>query len=94
LLVIGGFAKCGTSSLFAWLSQHPEVCPAAIKETPLRRFESWALRNWCEPRRPCWQIFAIGSVSHFQAIYETESEALHRLTGKAGLLDPLHPDLG
>jgi len=33
LLIVGGFAKCGTTSLFGYLSQHPEICPSAIKET-------------------------------------------------------------
>jgi hypothetical protein len=30
---IGGFPKCGTTSLFDWLADHPEVCPASLKET-------------------------------------------------------------
>lgn len=32
-LVIAGAPKCGTTSLFAWLSDHPEVCGASRKET-------------------------------------------------------------
>lgn len=32
-VVIGGAPKCGTSSLFAWLADHPEVCGSRIKET-------------------------------------------------------------
>lgn len=32
-LVIGGAPKCGTSSLFKWLVDHPEVCGSSIKET-------------------------------------------------------------
>jgi hypothetical protein len=39
-LIIAGVNKAGTSSLFSYLSQHPEICPSSIKETgyflPLR----------------------------------------------------------
>lgn len=31
-LVIGGAPKCGTSSLFSWLADHPQVCGSADKE--------------------------------------------------------------
>ncbi|MEM7104597.1 MAG: sulfotransferase domain-containing protein [Bacteroidota bacterium] len=30
--LIGGFQKCGTSTLFHWLSQHPQIEPASKKE--------------------------------------------------------------
>jgi hypothetical protein len=44
-LVIAGAPKCGTSSLFNWLVDHPDVCGSSVKETfflmdrdnPLRR---------------------------------------------------------
>lgn len=32
-LVIGGAPKCGTSSLFKWLADHPEACGSKVKET-------------------------------------------------------------
>jgi len=32
-LVIAGAPKCGTTSLFAWLADHPEVCASRVKET-------------------------------------------------------------
>jgi hypothetical protein len=32
-LVIAGAPKCGTSSLFKWLADHPETCGSAVKET-------------------------------------------------------------
>lgn len=39
-LVIAGVAKAGTTSLFRYLAQHPEICASSIKETryftPLR----------------------------------------------------------
>ncbi len=32
-LIIGGVPKAGTSSLFRWLSGHPQICAARVKET-------------------------------------------------------------
>lgn len=31
-LIIIGAMKCGTTSLFSWLENHPEICPACTKE--------------------------------------------------------------
>jgi hypothetical protein len=44
-LVIGGAPKCGTTSLFTWLADHPDICGSRVKEPfflmdrhhPLRR---------------------------------------------------------
>ncbi len=32
-VIIAGAPKCGTSSIFEWLSEHPEVCGSTVKET-------------------------------------------------------------
>jgi hypothetical protein len=32
-IVIAGAPKCGTSSLFSWLSDHPDICPTRTKES-------------------------------------------------------------
>ena len=32
-VVIAGAPKCGTTSLFTWLTAHPEVCGSTLKET-------------------------------------------------------------
>ncbi|BBD09267.1 sulfotransferase domain-containing protein [Desulfovibrio ferrophilus] len=32
-IVIAGAPKCATTSLFRWLSDHPEICPSLTKET-------------------------------------------------------------
>jgi hypothetical protein len=32
-VVIAGAPKCGTTSLFAWLNHHPEICGSSVKET-------------------------------------------------------------
>jgi hypothetical protein len=50
-LVIVGVPKAGTSSLFTYLSRHPDVCPADVMETrylnPLRHGEELAaLDSW------------------------------------------------
>lgn len=47
-LIIGGTTKAGTTSLFSYLSDHPEICPAQLKETrffldheyPLKKLKS------------------------------------------------------
>ena len=43
-LLIAGVAKAGTTSLFNYLAQHPEICPSDVKETryfePLRYGEA------------------------------------------------------
>jgi hypothetical protein len=31
--IIGGAPKCGTTSLYSWLSAHPDVCSSSVKET-------------------------------------------------------------
>jgi hypothetical protein len=42
-LIIAGVSKAGTTSLFSYLSRHPDICPSIIKETcyflPLRYSE-------------------------------------------------------
>ena len=31
--IVAGAPKCGTSSLYFWLSAHPDVCASPVKET-------------------------------------------------------------
>jgi hypothetical protein len=46
-MIIGGAPKCGTSSLFSWLADHPQACGSSVKEpfflmdrgNPMRRRE-------------------------------------------------------
>ena len=42
-LIIGGQPKAGTSSLFHWLSQHPETAPSRVKEVRFFLDESYPL---------------------------------------------------
>ena len=46
-LVIAGAPKCGTTSLFEWLVDHPQVCGSSVKET--RYFVDRGAR-WLNPR--------------------------------------------
>jgi len=32
-LIIGGTSKAGTTSLYTYLADHPQICPSALKET-------------------------------------------------------------
>jgi hypothetical protein len=57
-LIIAGVTKAGTTSLFNYLAQHPEICPSDVKETryfdplrfgePLQPIENYAahFRHW------------------------------------------------
>lgn len=47
-LVIAGAPRCGTSSLFRWLADHPNVCTSPMKET---RYLLDADSQLLEPRR-------------------------------------------
>jgi hypothetical protein len=53
-LVIAGVAKAGTTSLFRYLAQHPDVCPSSVKE--VRYFT--ALR-YGEPLPPLTEYTAV-----------------------------------
>ena len=63
--VIGGTEKSGTTSVFDYLSAHPQVCASSIKETDFfrhgytgdpaldaRRYASYFQK--CNPRSPVW----------------------------------------
>ena len=44
-VIIAGAAKCGTTSLFHWLSDHPEVCASKEKELCFFYDKDWPLWN-------------------------------------------------
>ncbi|CAG5079765.1 sulfotransferase domain-containing protein [Parvicella tangerina] len=44
-LIIGGSPKCGTSSLFYWLKDHPEICASNIKETGFLLDKVWSFNE-------------------------------------------------
>lgn len=46
-LIIAGVAKAGTTSLFNYLAQHPEICPSEFKET--RYFDPLRFGRQVEP---------------------------------------------
>lgn len=45
-LVIAGAPKCGTTSLFDWLTAHPDVCGSSVKETRFLFDRDW---HWFNP---------------------------------------------
>lgn len=55
-LVIAGVAKAGTTSLFRYLAQHPDVCPSDVKE--LRYFSSLRYGEPMEPLETYTRHFA------------------------------------
>lgn len=44
-LIIGGVTKAGTTSLFNYLADHPEICPAEFKETRFFLNKSYPLKK-------------------------------------------------
>ncbi len=44
-IIIAGAPRCGTTSVFDWLSDHPEVCASSIKETNFFMDEGYPLFN-------------------------------------------------
>ncbi len=42
-LIIAGAPKCGSTSLFDWLSSHPKVCASSVKETYFLMDEGYPL---------------------------------------------------
>jgi Sulfotransferase domain len=85
-LIIVGVSKAGTTSLFNYLRQHPEVCPSDVKElrylTPLRYgqplepIESYAAHfRGCGP-----QTFAMEATPGYFYGGEDLARGLHRLS--------------
>lgn len=67
-LVIGGAPKCGTSSLFRWLADHPQVCTSRAKETFYLMDREHALA------RP-GQSFHDGGIRGYERFFEHCGEA-------------------
>lgn len=55
-LLIAGVSKAGTTSLFRYLSQHPDICPATVKE--VRYFQPLRYGEPMEPLESYLQHFA------------------------------------
>jgi hypothetical protein len=48
-LIVGGVQKAGTTSLFGYLSEHPQMAPPSVKET---HFFDDEAQNWSKPDYP------------------------------------------
>lgn len=94
--VIAGAPKCGTSSLFTWLVDHPEVCGSGFKET---RYFLDPDHPLLDPRSNYHEHGMAGYASHFRhcdggrakVILEATPHYLYQRTALEVLsgLDPL-----
>jgi Sulfotransferase domain len=84
-LIIAGAPKCGTSSLFKWLADHPETCGAGVKETfylmdeghPLLRKDSNFHRHGLEGYRA---HFGGNGSGHARIHFEATTHYLYQRT--------------
>ncbi|OZG73988.1 hypothetical protein BTA51_09415 [Hahella sp. CCB-MM4] len=67
VLLIVGFPKCGTSSLYYWLSDHPDICASNPKET------FFFIDKECEFQPP-WKTFHNGG--NFDTFFKIEDERI------------------
>jgi hypothetical protein len=94
-LIIAGAPKCGTSSLFRWLADHPQACGSSVKETfylmdeghPLLRPEA----NYHEHGLAGYQRFFAHCPSDSPVIFEATTHYIYQQTALEVLsrFDPL-----
>jgi hypothetical protein len=94
-LIIAGAPKCGTSSLFRWVADHPLACGSSVKETfylmdedhPLRRPES----NYHEHGLAGYRRFFAHCPAGSSVIFEATTHYIYQQTALEALsrLDPL-----
>lgn len=83
-LIIAGAPKCGSTSLFDWLSGHPEVCASSVKETyylmdegyPLFRAESNIHKSGIDG----WSVFFNHCTKEHQFFLEATPDYLYQET--------------
>jgi hypothetical protein len=78
-LIIGG-AKCGTTSLYDWLSRHPQILPASEKEVHFFdynffRGEDWYRSHFARPLDGVDCVTGDGSVSYLSHRWAPERAA-------------------
>lgn len=58
-VIVAGSTKCGTTSLYRYLADHPEVTGSIVKETRyfLQREHALAIEDNCESRRGSYKSF-------------------------------------
>jgi hypothetical protein len=96
MLLIAGFAKCGTTSLFSYLSQHPDICASSVKETGFFVPTEEILR---EPRHPVPPIRFEQGWSAYRTYFRRPERAIWleasnyaRFAGSADTIRALCPD--
>ena len=60
-VIIAGAPKCGTTSLFNWLSANPDVCASSVKETRFFIDEAYPLRLF----GPTYHSSGLSAYSHY-----------------------------
>ncbi len=55
-LIIAGVGKAATTSLFAYLSAHPDICPARVKEGRILRAAATRAHRACAAGE-LWPLF-------------------------------------
>lgn len=83
-LVIGGAPKCGTTSLFMWLVDHPEVCGSKAKEPlffvdrgyPLR----WRHRNVHDHGLEAYTTCFPDCTDHHKVVVDGSSQYIYQST--------------
>lgn len=96
MLLIAGFAKCGTTSLFSYLSQHPDICASSVKETGFFVPTEEILRESRHPVPPIrfeqgWSAYRTYFRRPERAIW-LEASNYARFTGSADKIRALCPD--
>lgn len=61
-LIIGGAPKAGTTSLYKWLSDHPDVCASSLKETRFFIDEDYPI--------PCARRFNGANIEDYEGFYK------------------------
>jgi len=75
-VVIAGAPKCGTSSLFSYLEDHPEVCGSSVKETRYLLDSDYPLYNYSSN-------IASGGVALYQKFFSSYQDGVHRIVVEA-----------
>jgi hypothetical protein len=95
--VVGGAPKSGTSSLYFWLSEHPQICGSRVKETFFfadevnrfntnRNFITHGLEAYSHFFKDCGDdVKAFEATAHY-LYYNTAREELNRLPGKTKMI--------
>lgn len=78
-LFIIGAPKCGTTTLYHWLSTHPKIFMSPVKETTF--FCGFAHQSWSGPKSEEFLKNRIGTLEEYEALFS--GKALYPWRGEA-----------